>query len=96
VLGNGADAHHDSHVHLDLLERKNHYRICQWDALDVTETAALAAKKAATAATSIPAVVPLPRPRPVINVVLSDRPRHRRGARGPLFSLFAPLLKSSF
>ena len=61
VLGNGADAYHDSHIHLDLIERSNHYRICQWDVLDVTETAALAAKKAATAAASIPSVVPLPR-----------------------------------
>jgi len=79
VLGNGADAYHDSHVHLDLLERSNHYRICQWDVLDVIETAALAAKKAAAAAASNPTVVnvsdiPLPRPRPV---VLSDRSPHR-------------------
>ena len=100
VLGNGADGYHDSHVHLDLLERSNHYRICQWDVLDVIETAALAAKKAAAAAASNPAVVdvsdiPLPRPRPV---VLSDRPRNRsvrlrETERRPLFSLFAPLLK---
>ena len=100
VLGNGADAYHDSHIHLDLLERSNHYRICQWDVLDVAETAALAAKKAAAATASNPAVVdvsdiPLPRPRPV---VLSDRPRNRsirsrEADRRPLFSLFAPLLK---
>jgi len=95
VLGNGADAYHDSHVHLDLIERSNHYKICQWDVLDVTETAALAAKKAATAAASIPSVVPLPRPRPVIEAALSDPPRHRIvPARGPRFGLFAPLLKS--
>jgi Extensin-like protein C-terminus len=99
VLGNGADAYHDSHVHLDLIERSNNYRICQWDVLDVTETAALAAKKAATPAVFIPAGVPLPRPRPVVNAVSSDRPRHHiarlgEGARGPLFNLFAPLLKS--
>jgi hypothetical protein len=95
VLGNGADAYHDSHIHLDLIERSNHYRICQWDVLDVTETAALAAKKAATAATSIPSVVPLPRPRPVVKTVLSGAPRHRIvPARGPLFGLFAPFLKS--
>src|SRR5215470_12652962 len=100
VLGNGADAYHDSHIHLDLLERSNHYRICQWDVLDVAETAALAAKKTAAAAASNPAIVhagdiPLPRPRPV---VLSDRPRNRsvrlrETERRPLFSLFAPLLK---
>jgi hypothetical protein len=104
VLGNGADAYHDSHVHLDLIERSNDYRICQWDVLDVAETAALAAKKAAVATASIPGVsskasdVPLPRPRPVVDTALSDHPRHRsvrlrEGVRGPLFSLFAPLLK---
>ena len=99
VLGNGADAYHDSHVHLDLIERSNHYRICQWDVLDVAETAALAAKKAAVA--SMPARasdIPLPRPRPVINTASSDRPRHRsvrlrEGMRGPIFSLFAPFLR---
>jgi hypothetical protein len=100
VLGNGADAYHDSHVHLDLLERSNHYRICQWDVLDVIETAALAAKKAAAAAASNPTVVnvsdiPLPRPRPV---VLSDRSPHhgvrlREAGQRRLFSLFAPLLR---
>jgi len=96
VLGNGADAYHDSHVHLDLIERSNHYRICQWEVLDVTETAALAVKKAATAAASIPSVVPLPRPRPVVKTVLSDRPRHPiLPARGPLFGLFTPLMKST-
>ena len=97
VLGNGADAYHDSHVHLDLIERSNRYRICQWDVLDVAETA-LAAKKAAAA--SNPAAVktsdvPLPRPRPI---VLSDHPRNRsvrlpQAERRPLFSLFAPSLK---
>jgi len=95
VLGNGADAYHDSHVHLDLIERSNHYRICQWDVLDVTETAALAAEKAAPAAASIPSVVPLPRPRPVVKTILSATPRHRVvPARGPLFGLFAPFLRS--
>jgi hypothetical protein len=91
VLGNGADAYHDSHVHLDLLERANHYRICQWDVLDVAETAATASNPAVANVSDIP----LPRPRPV---VLSDRPRNRgirlrEADRHPLFSLFAPLLK---
>jgi hypothetical protein len=99
VLGNGADAYHDGHVHLDLLERSNHYRICQWDVLDAAETAALAAKQAAAATASNPVIVkasdiPLPRPRPVF---LSDRPRNhsilREAGRRPLFSLFAPFLK---
>jgi hypothetical protein len=31
VLGPGADGFHESHVHVDLAERRNGYRICQWD-----------------------------------------------------------------
>jgi hypothetical protein len=83
VLGNGADAYHQTHVHIDLMERTNHYKICQWDVLDVTETAVLAAKKSAAAAAHIPAVtnapsdVPLPRARPVVNTDVSKLPRHR-------------------
>lgn len=31
VLGPGSDGYHEDHVHLDLMERRNGYRICQWD-----------------------------------------------------------------
>jgi hypothetical protein len=31
VLGPGADNHHENHVHVDLAERRNAYRLCQWD-----------------------------------------------------------------
>jgi hypothetical protein len=31
VLGPGADAHHDGHIHLDTIQRRAGYRICQWD-----------------------------------------------------------------
>jgi hypothetical protein len=41
VLGNGADAYHESHVHIDLMERTNNYRICQWNVLEGAETPAL-------------------------------------------------------
>jgi hypothetical protein len=30
VLGPGSDGYHEDHVHLDLMERHNDYRICQW------------------------------------------------------------------
>src|SRR6266446_3528491 len=82
VLGNGADTYHDTHVHVDLMERSNHYKICQWDVLDPAETAALVAKKAAAAAAHIPAAkreasdVLLPRPRPVVNTDAVNLPRH--------------------
>ena len=71
VLGNGADAYHENHVHIDLMQRTNNYKICQWNILDATETAALAGKKVAAVATSTPAAivqsneVPVPRPRAV-------------------------------
>jgi len=34
VLGPGSDSYHDNHVHLDLVERRSGYRICQWDLRD--------------------------------------------------------------
>jgi len=59
------------------------------DVLDVTETAALAARKASDGGYIHPGDSSFARPRPVINAASSDRPRHR----GPLFSVFAPLFK---
>lgn len=80
VLGNGADAYHESHVHLDLIERRNNYRICQWDVRNPAETAALAAKKAMAAANAgitVASDVPLPRPRPVLPQI-STLSQHRQ------------------
>jgi hypothetical protein len=57
VIGNGADAYHESHVHIDLMQRSNNYKICQWNVLDATETAALAGKKVAAVATPTPAAI---------------------------------------
>jgi hypothetical protein len=34
VLGPGSDGHHEQHIHLDLTERRNGYRMCKWDVLD--------------------------------------------------------------
>ncbi len=34
VLGPGSDWYHEDHVHLDLIERRNNYRICQWNVYD--------------------------------------------------------------
>jgi hypothetical protein len=31
VLGPGSDEYHGSHIHLDLKERRNGFRLCQWD-----------------------------------------------------------------
>ncbi|MCO5130991.1 MAG: extensin family protein [Xanthobacteraceae bacterium] len=48
VLGPGSDGYHEDHIHLDLAERRNGYRICQWMIRDT--------------ATEI--ATPLPPPRP--------------------------------
>jgi hypothetical protein len=82
VLGNGADAYHESHVHIDLMERSNNYKICQWEVLDPAETAALAAKKAADAAhiptaTTAASDIPLPQPRPAIDAREASLPGQR-------------------
>jgi hypothetical protein len=34
VLGPSSDWYHEDHIHLDLMERRGNYRICQWDVLD--------------------------------------------------------------
>lgn len=34
VLGPGSDWYHEDHIHLDLSERRNNYKICQWDVWD--------------------------------------------------------------
>jgi hypothetical protein len=31
VLGPGSDGAHESHIHVDLIERRGGYRMCQWD-----------------------------------------------------------------
>ncbi len=31
VLGPGSDGYHEEHIHLDLAERRNNYKICEWD-----------------------------------------------------------------
>lgn len=37
VLGPGSDDFHNSHIHLDLIERKGGHRMCQWDVLTMPE-----------------------------------------------------------
>jgi hypothetical protein len=31
ILGPGSDGAHEEHIHLDLAERRNNYKVCQWD-----------------------------------------------------------------
>jgi hypothetical protein len=34
VLGPDSDWYHEDHIHLDLMPRRNNYKICEWDVLD--------------------------------------------------------------
>ncbi len=40
VLGPGSDWYHEDHIHLDLVERRNNYKICQWNVWDPLPRAA--------------------------------------------------------
>jgi hypothetical protein len=53
VLGPGSDGYHEAHIHFDLAERRQGYRMCQWDVREPL-------------ATEVAARVPLPLPRPAI------------------------------
>jgi hypothetical protein len=53
VLGPGSDSYHETHIHLDLAERHQGYRMCQWDV-----------REPPIAEASVR--IPLPIPRPAI------------------------------
>jgi hypothetical protein len=74
VLGPGSDAEHAEHIHLDLAERRNHYKLCEWDVRVPPPP-----PSAALGTTPIPIdEVPLPTPRPVVASVPVAGPRMRR------------------
>jgi hypothetical protein len=60
VLGPGADGHHESHIHLDVAERRNGYRICEWDVREPPLPTDVASAQLSGMH------VPLPPPRPAI------------------------------
>jgi hypothetical protein len=82
VLGPGSDGYHEEHVHLDLAERRNGYKLCHWE---LREPPPAQAESAATAdgageAAEPPAAiaiddVPLPRPRPLAANLTNSRPK---------------------
>lgn len=77
VLGPGSDGYHEDHIHLDLAERHNGYRICHWEVYDSepvvasplptprpeTAPSPTVASREVEQATAQPAT-PLPAPRP--------------------------------
>jgi hypothetical protein len=55
VLGPGSDGYHESHVHVDLAERRGGYRMCQWNVLDLTDLIPLPRPRPAEAPQPAPA-----------------------------------------
>jgi hypothetical protein len=67
VLGPGSDGYHEEHIHLDLAERRNNYKTCQWDVREPvppSDTAALPDAAGPDESEEPEETVPLPRPRP--------------------------------
>jgi hypothetical protein len=89
VLGPGSDGYHEEHIHLDLAERHNNYKVCEWEvrvpppppqAQSAPPLSAGTAVDGAAVQESDEAAipldeVPLPRPRPVAQI---DRASSRR------------------
>jgi len=65
VLGPGSDGAHEEHIHLDLAERHNNYKICEWDVRVPAEQAETTAPGVEAEDAQSDEAVPLPRPRPV-------------------------------
>ena len=73
VLGPGSDGYHEEHIHLDLAERHNGYKLCQWELREPPPPAQAesappaddASEQAEQAAAITASEVPLPRPRPL-------------------------------
>lgn len=62
VLGPGSDSSHESHIHLDLIERRQGFRMCQWDVRVPPKT-------------EVAAQIPLPPPRPAQAVPAANHGR---------------------
>jgi hypothetical protein len=76
VLGPGSDGYHEEHIHLDLAERRNGYKLCQWDIREPPPAQAegAAASPEENDAAEISAdEVPLPRPRPMAANLTNSR-----------------------
>jgi len=79
VLGPGSDGYHEEHIHLDLAERHNGYRICQWDVREaVAKVENPPAKLEQSAAKNLDTVEPVPLPRPNPNWIEAADPTSAR------------------
>jgi hypothetical protein len=77
VLGPGSDGYHEDHVHLDRIERRSGFRMCQWDVRDEPQFALQSAAARPAQARGLRCPVPLPRPNPfkAVNVITAIESR---------------------
>lgn len=81
VLGPGSDGNHEEHIHLDLVERRSGYRMCEWDVREpVVQVQKAQPEAVPVAATKMEEEgVPLPRPRPILaNTRAKSRSRFKQ------------------
>jgi hypothetical protein len=64
VLGPGSDGYHEEHIHLDLAERHNGYRICHWEVREPPPPPPPSAEQAAVAGELAGKPIPSPAPPP--------------------------------
>jgi hypothetical protein len=86
VLGPGSDGYHEQHIHVDLAERHNGYKLCKWDVREPPPPQAQAEQATPTsdepnAAEISPDQVPLPRPRPLTANLANNRASKKSDAR---------------
>jgi hypothetical protein len=83
VLGPGSDGYHEEHVHLDLADHRNGFKMCQWDVREPVVEAKAAGSSGEQAPPEqavgkIEEPVPLPRPRPPLPAV-ADKTKAQAG-----------------
>jgi hypothetical protein len=88
VLGPASDWYHEDHIHLDLAERRNNYKICQWSVDDPSPAIA----------PLMPAARPVdapPRPEPESTAVPAQQPPPGKAAEEATSPADRPAAKSA-
>jgi hypothetical protein len=83
VLGPDSDWHHEDHIHVDLIERRSNYRICQWDVLDPMPKVAPLTPEVRPDAAPSREVAETPKPEEKANEPTKDRAATKPGASQP-------------
>lgn len=80
VLGPGADGYHEDHIHVDLAERRNDYRLCQWEVRQPIHRV-LPSEHIVSDSEPVPHVAPPSLPPARVSAVTEEKPRGGRARR---------------